>query len=177
MSSSHISSIPTTSPPGRATRGRGGGSSRGPTANALPPSAPMSTRASSDCSRARRTRSCRKCCGFSRSGCITSSSIRSFCSPTSCTLLRRIPWRPSMRVSGGRRAPRARPDLSPCRPASIASVSRALDTVSITRVRRMQSYSSRPPSIRLSSRTRNGSISWPTAAMRSHHYGSPTAGQ
>src|SRR5262249_51757919 len=141
-SSSPISSIPTTSRPDRGTRGRGADSSRGPTANALLPSAPTST--SSDCSRARRTRNCRKCCAFSRSGSITSSSIRSFFSPTYCTLLLKTRWRPPTPPIGARRPCPARANLSRCRPASIASGSRAPDTVLTTRGRRTRSYSSRP---------------------------------
>src|SRR5262249_8998074 len=71
-------------------------------------------------------------------------------SPTYCTLLLKTRSRPPTPPIGARRPCIARANLSRCRPASIASGSRAPDTVLTTRGRRTRSYSSRPPSAGLS---------------------------
>src|SRR5215467_690185 len=134
MSASPISSTRTTWRLGRATRGPSAGSSRGRTASASPRFAPMSTRESNACSPTPTMRNWPRWCASSRSASITSSSIRSSFSPTSCTPSRKIRWRPATRPIGVRRLchPR-RADLSRCPPASTVSALRAKAIVSTTR--------------------------------------------
>ena len=174
-------STPITSPPVRATRGRGAG---------------LLTRP--DCARSRRlSRACR--CGgraADRVGAGRRTAARggahpgdrpqsraaapgADCSPTSCTPSRRTRSRPATTPTGARRVrTRSRAALcaDPVRRPHHRLCGRAA-TASTTRARRIRCSSGRCASRAISSPTRNGSNSSPTAATRRRRCGSPTAGR
>ena len=174
---STTASIRTTRAKAPGSRARSAACSRGRRLSAFWPTARTSTRRWPSCWHAASAQAPRSR-DWSRSASITSSSIRSCCSPISwrCS----PPARCGRRIArGSSRRARRRPSpstgsTSPAAFARSATTARALPG---TTKRRATTRSSTPSVWRIAwSHVANGSISWPTAAIARPRSGSPTAG-